>query len=807
MIQDAQPPVYASAARECAERWSGTSNVQKSAKGWYGSKCPCHEDKSRSLGIKHIDGMYNSGWLAFKCHAGCDNKDIEQQAINDGFLPNWERPKEDKWLKFFEKKNLTPIEGYPYTYADGKLAFEKWRFWDNTEAKKTFIVRQPDGKGGWLKTKEAPAVPKLLYRLPRIIQAIKEGLTIYLVEGEKDVNNAQKDGLVATCNYDGGGKWDESYTAAFREAQKVVLVLDNDHVGYEHLNLVATSFQKQGLQLYYIELPGVKKHGDYSDFREDCPFEMFEVLAEEAVLWEGPVVNPWPKETKPKKQKDDAHKQTIEDVQTDLGDNVVKVYRTRPIDVDRVEWWTDTGNGKRFKAQYEGDAFYTKQKGWLYFDKSVYRENDGTLEEWAKETARGILTETDRASIEHLQKFASRSLEVPGISRMLRSAQTVEEMRAHIYDFDKDDLVFNSQSGIIDLSTGKLLADPRKYKCMMIGDCEFNEEAFKDFEDPEDIEALFRHMPHWANTLEWITSEFKNMSLLNYIQETFGYCLSGLVRQQQAWFFYGPGENCKSQALDHLAGIMGSYAKTVRIEMFMAQNGPERQDDNFSQLVGKRLALPGEVLKGMKLNLSKFKTFTGETDKITARFLNHEPFDYVNKAKLLFRGNYLPEIRDMDRGIWRRVVKVDFKNVIPEDKVIKGFAVLIKEDYPAMLAWYVRGCMRQLERGRLIMPEAIRRDTDEFKEEMDADQHFIDECLVKYPGAKITAREMSRVHEEFCRQYGYQPCNAIKLGFKLKAKGIQKDEHEEKNKRAVYIDYAISEEWLEPRVGRYSRNR
>ena len=61
---------------------------------------------------------------------------------------------------------------------------------------------------------------RVLYSLPRVIEAVAAGRTIYVVEGEKDVHAIERAG--ETCNPGGAGKWREDYSAALAGAKVVV---------------------------------------------------------------------------------------------------------------------------------------------------------------------------------------------------------------------------------------------------------------------------------------------------------------------------------------------------------------------------------------------------------------------------------------------------------------------------------------------------------------------------------------------------------------------------------------------------------
>jgi DNA primase len=104
-------------------------------------------------------------------------------------------------------------------------------------APKDFRQRRPDGEGGWVWKAATRVVP---YRLPEIQEAIASERPVFIVEGEKDVDNLAKLGVVATCNAGGAGKWHAEHAAHLKGAD-VIIVPDNDGPGRRHAESVAAS--------------------------------------------------------------------------------------------------------------------------------------------------------------------------------------------------------------------------------------------------------------------------------------------------------------------------------------------------------------------------------------------------------------------------------------------------------------------------------------------------------------------------------------------------------------------------------------
>ncbi len=213
--------------------------VKAGKDGQYMALCPGHDDKNRSLSVKQADNK-----ILLKCFAGCDTKDILKPLnleAKDLFL-NGHDPKP-------EHREIVAIYHY-----DG---FEVVR-----TQRKGFYQRRPDGKGAYINNLKG--ITPTLYHQNELRQVIDSGKSIYIAEGEKDVDRLRNEGFSATCNPMGASKWRDSYSQALMGAD-VIIIPDNDQPGRDHAAQVARSCYGKAARIRMLELPRDKDVSEWLD--------------------------------------------------------------------------------------------------------------------------------------------------------------------------------------------------------------------------------------------------------------------------------------------------------------------------------------------------------------------------------------------------------------------------------------------------------------------------------------------------------------------------------------------------------------
>ena len=71
-----------------------------------------------------------------------------------------------------------------------------------------------------------------------------------------------------------------------------------------------------------------------------------------------------------------------------------------------------------------------------------------------------------------------------------------------------------------------------------------------------------------------------------------------------------------------------------------------------------------------------------------------EWFEFRPSFKLWLSTNHLPQIRGADDAIWNRLQIIPFEVVVPERYQDKDLVRKLRDEYPGILAWAVRGCLK-----------------------------------------------------------------------------------------------------------------
>ena len=425
--------------------------------------------------------------------------------------------------------------------------------------------------------------------------------------------------------------------------------------------------------------------------------------------------------------------------------------------------WDDQGRGLRMRDQFATVLkFNAVDKKWFFFNGSYWQEDIGNqrVELAAERVANSIKKEKPELS------FSTKTDEDKAMNEWYRfqkdsrshmaKMHMIDEFKKYVIvkhgEFDKEDMLLNTESGYVDLSNGELHDHDIDKK--------FSHQTLAEYSDNVDA-------PLWDKFLNQIFNS--DEELIHYVQKAIGYSFTGSVDEQCLFILNGRGRNGKSVFSNVVSDVAGNYAKQMNVQTIVAKkNQSGSANSDIARLEGARIVTSSELNEGDRFDESLVKQLTGG-DKILARFLYGSEFEYKPKFKIWMATNHLPIIRGTDDGIWRRIKIIPFNIQIPKEKVDKKLEYKLKAEYTGILNWIVQGAIMWQQEG-LEDPEAVTKVIETYRAEMDPLDAFLEECCTTGQNYSIKAREMYDAYHEWAKESEEYKMSMTKFGREMSKK-------------------------------------
>lgn len=415
---------------------------------------------------------------------------------------------------------------------------------------------------------------------------------------------------------------------------------------------------------------------------------------------------------------------------------------------------TDMGNADRFEHLYGDDFLYVHK--WRTFvvwsGQRWERDERGLMGRLAEKTVRAIYREAgdtdDMAERSLLAKHAKSSEaqhKIKGFLEILKNRKTAKPD-----DFDTHPMLFNCANGTLDLSTGALRDHDRRDLITCLADVEYHADAEAPIFD--------RFMG------EILPSE----PVRGFVQRLMGYALNGKTNEKALPICHGPGDGGKSTLLNTVNAMCGDYGLQASNDLL---TGRSSHPTEVADLYGRRFVTNIETEEGRRLKESLVKTLTGG-DKISARRMHENPWNFWPSHTLFMATNHRPEIKGTDSAIWNRVKIVPFTYPVPKHKQDRELSDKLRTELPGILAWAVRGHMEWLQHG-LQEPDEVKAATQSYRLDMDVLARFLDEECETGAGCKVSPSLLYGRYLQWCEESGEQASTKRAFGGSLQDRGFE----------------------------------
>ncbi len=432
--------------------------------------------------------------------------------------------------------------------------------------------------------------------------------------------------------------------------------------------------------------------------------------------------------------------------------------RAEPVTGTKRETYplTDTGNAERLVDRY-GDRirFVTLWDKWIVYDGKRWQKDEARhLEQMAKKTARAITASAENITEKKLKGTVSgwgkRSESTSSKRNMIVSAQAEPGIVLHHEELDKDPYVLNTSNGTVNLTDGTT-GPFRKLDYLShitATPCEpMDTPLFDAF-----MKRIFNH----------------NDELIRFVQRAIGYSFTGSTDEQVLFILHGNGANGKTTFLELMLDLAGDYGATTPATTVFERR-PDTIPNDLARLQGLRFVSVHETDDRRALSEAMVKQMTGG-DRISARFMRGEWFDFDPLFKIWLATNHKPEIRGTDHAIWRRIRLIPFDVTIPEWERDPDLKQKLHTESPGILQWIVDGASMWHREG-LGMPDAVREATETYQDESDSIGMWIDErCSVD-----VDVEEKSSVlyadYVRWMHDMGLIPVSQTRFGTEVGSRG------------------------------------
>lgn len=422
----------------------------------------------------------------------------------------------------------------------------------------------------------------------------------------------------------------------------------------------------------------------------------------------------------------------------------------------------DLGTSKLFADVNNGSILYNETaKAWFYYDGTKWCKDqeslkvDSIAKEFTKACRRyaygleNVLEQKKLSAAERKNETDRLNAYLKYMNSLGKRAARktiIEDARSYVPvsqdEFDIQPNLFNCLNVVLDLNTGRAIDHSPELMLTKITNVNYNPDA-----------KCYRFDKFMKDIM------FGNEEKIKYLQTLFGYAMAGTNEREEAYILYGSStRNGKSTLLDTVNYLFGDYGMNIQPESLAEQNKSGRSaSSDIARLSGCRLLQMSEPPKQMKLDVALLKTLTGR-DKITARHLYENDFEFMPVFKLFINTNYLPVVLDDTLFTSGRIKVITFDRHFKPEEQDTGLKDALKspDSLSGILNWILRGNQRYRTDPKAIEPpKAIREATDAYRRHSDKLTLFLNDFSSENSAAIIQCSILYDEYTRWCKNNNY----------------------------------------------------
>ena len=446
----------------------------------------------------------------------------------------------------------------------------------------------------------------------------------------------------------------------------------------------------------------------------------------------------------------------------------------------------DIRNAKFFANQVRGCLIYIPSRGqWLRWDKLISSRARWSLCEKEEEIAAAknvcglLLAEAtalfaqDQDRGKKVVADAMSAHNYPRIQAMLKLALSEPGISVTENELNQDPYKLGVNNGVVDLRSGQLLPNVPELLLTRHCNAEFVDDA---------------PCPLWTTFLDEVFEG--DQETIDSIQRLLGYTLIGHANEEILVICYGFGSNGKSVFNNVVQEITGEYAVTAPSSLLvLRRSGDASPRNDLAALAGARYVSINEFQAGDRLDEQIVKTLAGR-ERISARYLHKEFFEYQPVFTPWLRTNHKPIITGEDDGIWRRLMVLRFGRQFKEHEKDPHLQDKLLAERDGILQWMLEGARLYLKDGIKPSPR-MRMEAATYRRESDLLGEFLLDTVAADPNGRVNQTRLYADYQEWCEANGLRANSKKSFTQRLAERGYR-DGKSDGNRFYLGLSYPVS---------------
>ncbi|HAU66000.1 MAG: P4 family phage/plasmid primase [Candidatus Uhrbacteria bacterium GW2011_GWF2_39_13] len=386
-----------------------------------------------------------------------------------------------------------------------------------------------------------------------------------------------------------------------------------------------------------------------------------------------------------------------------------------------------------------------------FSDQALYVQNQACFYLWEKNVYKILLDENIR---QRIWNFLTKEKKAGLLPLDLNITANRVNGLLEALRLDHKRCCENTCNSLISFNDGKIL-DLEKFELLQTSP---NIHSFFSINVPSSVIHEIPNCPRFKTFLNEILVLNDGITpdeeLIDFVQDLFGYCLTGSISAHATFFFLGSGRNGKSVLLNVLRQLIGEQyisnmtIQTLTTNRFAAAN-----------LMGKKLNIASEE-ESKHIRSDIFKGMVAG-DRMTIERKYQAPVEMTPAIKFLFATNQIPVFDSTDSAINERVFVIPFNRYFKDSERDPELTKTLLSEIGGIFGWALEGAKRIIaNKYKFKIPKSIKETKQKFSEEQSSVMMFLTENYT-VTGNQLDDFEVKAVmygfYKDWCYTNGRQP--------------------------------------------------